>query len=93
MKLSFHLLIVCFELFPRIELGTSSLPRKCSTTELKQHLLPKSGTKVQKRVESWWPVCEIFFVECGGRKLVEVGWVGCAWQLWSKAESVCGAKK
>ena len=46
-KLSFHLLIVCFELFPRIELGTSSLPRKCSTTELKQHLLPKSGTKVQ----------------------------------------------
>ena len=38
--------IVCFELFPRIELGTSSLPRKCSTTELKQHLLPKSGTKV-----------------------------------------------
>ncbi len=24
------------ELFPRVELGTSSLPRKCSTTELKQ---------------------------------------------------------
>ena len=35
-----------FELFPRIELGTSSLPRKCSTTELKQHLLPKSVAKV-----------------------------------------------
>ena len=47
-KLSFHLLIVCFELFPRIELGTSSLPRKCSTTELKQHLLPKSEAKVQR---------------------------------------------
>ena len=40
--------IVCFELFPRIELGTSSLPRKCSTTELKQHLLPKSEAKVQR---------------------------------------------
>ena len=47
-KLSFHLLIVCFELFPRIELGTSSLPRKCSTTELKQHLLPKSEAKVRQ---------------------------------------------
>ena len=37
-----------FELFPRIELGTSSLPRKCSTTELKQHLLPKSEAKVRQ---------------------------------------------
>ena len=27
----------CFELLTRIELVTSSLPRKCSTTELQQH--------------------------------------------------------
>ena len=55
-KLSFHLLIVCFELFPRIELGTSSLPRKCSTTELKQHLLPKSEAKVQR----YFQLCNFF---------------------------------
>ena len=55
-KLSFHLLVVCFELFPRIELGTSSLPRKCSTTELKQHLLPKSEAKVQR----YFQLCNFF---------------------------------
>ena len=45
-----------FELFPRIELGTSSLPRKCSTTELKQHLLPKSEAKVQR----YFQLCNFF---------------------------------
>ena len=29
----------CGELLPRVELGTSSLPRKCSTTELQQHVV------------------------------------------------------
>ena len=40
-----------FELFTRLELVTSSLPRKCSTTELKQHFLIKSDAKVHKKNE------------------------------------------
>ena len=36
-----------FELLTRIELVTSSLPRKCSTTELQQQLAIKSGAKIR----------------------------------------------
>ena len=36
-----------FELLTRLELVTSSLPRKCSTTELQQHCCVKSRAKVQ----------------------------------------------
>ncbi len=39
------------ELSMRLELTTSSLPRKCSTTELRQHSLLKSGAKVHKKNE------------------------------------------
>ena len=74
-KLSFHLLIVCIELFPRIELGTSSLPRKCSTTELKQHLLPKSGTKVQRI----FLLCN-FFVQ-KNRKNILLDYATICWSL------------
>ena len=35
-----------FELLTRLELVTSSLPRKCSTTELQQQLSAKSEAKV-----------------------------------------------
>ena len=38
-----------FELLMRIELTTSSLPRKCSTPELQQQLLSKSGAKVENK--------------------------------------------
>ena len=36
----------------RIELTTSSLPRKCSTTELQQPLTLSSGAKVENKIES-----------------------------------------
>ena len=38
--------IFCSELLTRLELVTSSLPRKCSTTELQQHLCLKARAKV-----------------------------------------------
>ena len=37
---------IAFELLTRLELVTSSLPRKCSTTELQQQLSAKSRAKV-----------------------------------------------
>ena len=40
-----------FELSMRLELTTSSLPRKCSTTELRQHFPHSSGAKVHKKNE------------------------------------------
>ena len=53
--------------------------------------------KYKKELKVGGMCAKYFFVECGGRKLVEVEgsivWVGCAWLLWSKAECVCGAKK
>ena len=36
---------IAFELLTRLELVTSSLPRKCSTTELQQHFVLKAGQK------------------------------------------------
>ena len=42
----------CFELLTRLELVTSSLPRKCSTTELQQHSLRICDAKVHKIFES-----------------------------------------
>ena len=41
-----------FELLIRLELTTSSLPRKCSTTELQQPLTHLSGAKVENKIES-----------------------------------------
>ena len=41
-----------FELLMRLELTTSSLPRKCSTTELQQPLTLLSGAKVENKIES-----------------------------------------
>ena len=41
-----------FELLTRLELVTSSLPRKCSTTELQQPLTLSSGAKVENKIES-----------------------------------------
>ena len=38
-------ILLSFELLTRLELVTSSLPRKCSTTELQQRLLLKAGQK------------------------------------------------
>ena len=40
------------ELLTRLELVTSSLPRKCSTTELQQHFTLSSGAKVGNKFES-----------------------------------------
>ena len=40
------------ELLMRIELTTSSLPRKCSTPELQQHLAHLSGAKIGNKFES-----------------------------------------
>ena len=40
-------ILLSFELLTRLELVTSSLPRKCSTTELQQHFCVKSRAKVQ----------------------------------------------
>ena len=39
-------ILLSFELLTRLELVTSSLPRKCSTTELQQQLSAKSRAKV-----------------------------------------------
>ena len=39
-------ILLSLELLTRIELVTSSLPRKCSTTELQQHLCLKARAKV-----------------------------------------------
>ncbi len=44
--------LLLFELLTRLELVTSSLPRKCSTTELQQHLTLSSGAKVENKFES-----------------------------------------
>ena len=41
-----------FELLMRLVLTTSSLPRKCSTTELQQPLTLLSGAKVENKIES-----------------------------------------
>ena len=40
------------ELLTRLELVTSSLPRKCSTTELQQHSSLKCDAKVGNKIES-----------------------------------------
>ena len=37
--------LLLFELLTRLELVTSSLPRKCSTTELQQHFVLKAMQK------------------------------------------------
>ena len=42
-------ILLSFELLTRLELVTSSLPRKCSTPELQQQLLSKSGAKVENK--------------------------------------------
>ena len=44
--------LVFRELLIRLELTTSSLPRKCSTTELQQPLTLLSGAKVENKIES-----------------------------------------
>ena len=46
------------ELSMRLELTTSSLPRKCSTTELRQHSLFKSDAKVHKKNEKTKKLCD-----------------------------------
>ena len=45
-------ILLSFELLTRLELVTSSLPRKCSTTELQQHFTLSSGAKVGNKFES-----------------------------------------
>ncbi len=49
--------LVCFELLIRLELTTSSLPRKCSTTELQQHSTPFERCKSMKQI----PIDQTFF--------------------------------
>ena len=50
----------CFELLTRIELVTSSLPRKCSTTELQQHFPLFAGANVSNYSQSTKKICENF---------------------------------
>ena len=40
--------VLSFELLTRLELVTSSLPRKCSTTELQQHYCSKAVAKIEQ---------------------------------------------
>ena len=47
-----RIILLSFELLTRLELVTSSLPRKCSTTELQQPLTHLSGAKVENKIES-----------------------------------------
>ena len=47
------------ELLTRLELVTSSLPRKCSTTELQQQLLHWSGAKVRKKNETTKKIADL----------------------------------
>ena len=42
----------------RLELTTSSLPRKCSTTELRQPFALSSGAKVRKKNEKTKKMCD-----------------------------------
>ena len=53
---------ICFELLMRLELTTSSLPRKCSTTELQQQqsLEERGKSRKQNRINQTFSLLFIF---------------------------------